>query len=113
MIVLSFKYEYRRWKVRDVRKKLVAIPPQVVPKSNPELVVKLPPFDRIKVLRSTEFTRRKNVKLVPDDNGNFQRGEGLDNFNLPFRPSEGQGRFSFNWYFVSADYKNRLKGISW
>lgn len=112
-IILSFKYEYRRWKVRDVRKTLAAIPPQVVPKSDPELIVKLPPYDRLLVLRTTVLERRKNVKLVPDDNGNHQRGEGLDNFTLPFKKAEGKGRFFFNWYFVSADYKERLKGISW
>merc|ERR1719238_324134 len=94
-IFLSFKYEYRRWKVKANRKRLASIPLTQVPKST--LMVKLPPFEKVKDLKVTEFTRIKNVSLVPDDNGNHLRGEGLQNYTTCFTENKGRGRFDFKW----------------
>jgi cytochrome c oxidase subunit 1 len=108
-IFLSFKYEYRRWKVKMNRKKLASIPLQQVPQST--LKVKLPPYERIKDLKVTEFERIKNVSLVPDDNGNYVKGQELTNYTDIFSSKRLAGRFSFNW--ASNSYDKNIKLISY
>lgn len=95
-IYLSFHYEYRRWKVKDNRKVLSNNPNTMVPKSS--IVVQLPPYERIQDLKYTELERFDSVTLVPDDNGNHLRGQGLNNFALPFKQNNRKNsRFNFNW----------------
>jgi len=108
-IFLSFKYEYRRWKVKSNRKRLASIPLTQVPKST--LMVKLPPYERIKDLKVTEFVRIKNRSLVPDDNGNYLRGTELKNYTTCFTENKGRGRFIFKC--SSNDFAKEYNLISY
>jgi len=95
-IFISFKYEYRRWKVKDTRKTLSSVPSSVIPKS--DTVIKLPPFQRITDLKSAELNQIGETTLVPDDNGNYVRGFHLNNHALPLKSNiKNSSRFNFNW----------------
>jgi cytochrome c oxidase subunit 1 len=108
MIYLSFKYEYRRWKVRNYSKVVAPIPDVLIPQSKPPLFVRVPSYACIKALRQKETRRWPTTQLVPDDTGNFTRFNELDNYETNLR--KRTVRRKFVWWFNES--QQDLTGIS-